>query len=57
VDLYIFCERKKNRIQDQATNIDRNLMPVTINKVVPYKNLEEVRLFYDINDQDPYFFV
>jgi hypothetical protein len=32
-------------------------MPVTINKIILYKNLKEVRLSYDINDQDPYFFI
>jgi hypothetical protein len=29
-------------------------MPVIINKVIPYKNLEKVRLSYHINDQNPY---
>jgi hypothetical protein len=57
VDLYIFCKGKRNRTQDQATNTDGNLIPVTVNKVVPYRNLEKVRRSYGINNQDPYFFI
>jgi hypothetical protein len=57
VDLCIFCEGKKNRTQDQAINTDGSLVPVTINKVVLYRNLEEVRRFYGIDNQDPYFFI
>jgi hypothetical protein len=57
MDLYIFYERKKNRIQDQTINTDGNLIPVIINKVIPYRNLEEIRRSYDINDQNPYFFI
>jgi hypothetical protein len=30
---------------------------VTVNKIVPYRNLEEIRRFYGINDQDSYFFI
>jgi hypothetical protein len=57
VDLYIFCKKKRNRTQDQATNTDGNLIPVTINKIIPYRNLKEIRRSYDIDDQDPYFFI
>jgi hypothetical protein len=47
-DLCIFCKRKKNT-RDKATNTDGSLMPVIINKIVPYRNLEKMRLFYGIN--------
>jgi hypothetical protein len=57
VDLYIFCKGKRNKTQDQAINTDGNLVPVIINKIIPYRNLEEVRRSYNINDQDPYFFI
>jgi hypothetical protein len=57
VDLYIFYKEKRNRTQDQATNIDKSLTPVTINKVIPYRDLEKVRQSYGVNDQDPYFFI
>jgi hypothetical protein len=57
IDLYIFCKKKKNRIQDQITNTDGNLILVIINKVVSYRNLKKVRRFYDIDDQDSYFFI
>jgi hypothetical protein len=56
-DLYIFYERKRKNTEDKATNTDGSLMPVMINKVVPYRNLEEVRLSYGIDSQDPYFFI
>jgi hypothetical protein len=49
-NLYIFCERRKKGIKDRATNTDGNLIPAIINKVVPYRNLEKVRLSYGIND-------
>jgi hypothetical protein len=48
-DLYIFCEGRRRDTEDRATNTDGNLVPATINKVVPYRNLEEVRLSYSIN--------
>jgi hypothetical protein len=57
IDLYIFYKRKKNKTQDQAINTDGNLIPVTINKVILYRNLKEIRRFYDINNQDSYFFI
>jgi hypothetical protein len=57
VDLCIFCKGKRNKTQDQATNTDGNLIPVTVNKVVPYRDLEEIRRSYGINNQDPYFFI
>jgi hypothetical protein len=57
IDLYIFYKGKKNRTQNQAINTDGNLIPVIINKVISYRNLEEVRRFYSIDDQDPYFFI
>jgi hypothetical protein len=56
-NLYIFYERKKKDIKDRVTNTDGSLVLVIINKVVPYRNLEEIRLFYGIDDQDSYFFV
>jgi hypothetical protein len=57
MDLYIFCKRKRNKTQNQATNTDGNLISVIINKMVPYRNLKEIRQSYGINDQDPYFFI
>jgi hypothetical protein len=56
-DLCIFYEGRKKDIKNKATNTDGSLIPVTINKMVPYRNLEEIRLSYGINDQDPYFFI
>jgi hypothetical protein len=32
-------------------------MPVTINRMVSYRNLKEIRQSYNINKQDPYFFI
>jgi hypothetical protein len=57
MDLYIFYKGKRNRTQDQTINTDGNLMPITINKVIPYRNLEKIRRFYDIDNQDSYFFI
>jgi hypothetical protein len=57
IDLCIFYKRKRNKTQDQAINTDENLIPVTINKVIPYRNLKEIRRFYGINNQDSYFFI
>jgi hypothetical protein len=57
MDLCIFYKRKRNKTQDQATNTDGNLIPVTINKIIPYRNLEKIRRFYGIDNQDPYFFI
>jgi hypothetical protein len=48
-DLYIFCERKKKDIENRATNTDGSLMPVTINKMISYRNLKKIRLFYSID--------
>jgi hypothetical protein len=56
-DLYIFCERRKRDTEDRAINTDGSLVPVIINRVVPYQNLEKVRWSYDIDAQDPYFFI
>jgi hypothetical protein len=56
-DLCIFCEGRRKDTKDRATNTDGSLMPVTVNKVIPYRNLEEVRLFYGIDNQNPYFFM
>jgi hypothetical protein len=56
-DLYIFCEGRKKYMKDRATNTDGSLMPVIINKVVFYRNLEKIRLFYGIDTQDLYFFI
>jgi hypothetical protein len=49
-DLCIFCKEKRKDIKDRATNTDGSLVPVIINKIVPYRNLEEVRLSYGIDD-------
>jgi hypothetical protein len=57
MDLYIFCKKKKNKTQDQATNTDGSLVPVTINKMVPYRNLKKIRRSYGIDNQDSYFFI
>jgi hypothetical protein len=56
-DLYIFCEKRRKDTEDRATNTDGNLIPVIINKVIPYRNLEKIRLSYGIDAQDPYFFI
>jgi hypothetical protein len=56
-DLYIFCEGRKKDTENRAINTDGSLMPVTVNKIVPYRNLKEIRLSYGIDTQDPYFFV
>jgi hypothetical protein len=55
LDLCIFCENKKYKIRNQIINTDKNLVP--INKVIPYQNLEDLRLLFSVNEQDPYFFV
>jgi hypothetical protein len=57
MDLCIFCKEKRNKTQNQATNTDRSLVLVTINKIILYRNLEEIRRFYSINNQDLYFFI
>jgi hypothetical protein len=49
-DLCIFCEGRRKNIKDRITNTDGSLVPVIINKVVPYRNLEKVRLSYNIDD-------
>jgi hypothetical protein len=35
-NLCIFCERRKKDTEDRAININGNLVPVTVNKVIPY---------------------
>lgn len=57
MDLCIFYKNKRNRTKDQATNTEKNLLPAKINQVVLYKNLQELRLSYGIDNQDPYFFI
>jgi hypothetical protein len=57
MDLYIFYKRKRNRTQNQATNTNGNLIPVIINKVIPYRNLKKIRQFYNVNNQNLYFFI
>jgi hypothetical protein len=42
IDLYIFYKGKRNRTQNQAINTDESLIFITINKVVPYRNLKKV---------------
>jgi hypothetical protein len=49
-DLYIFYERRRKDTKDRAINTDGSLMPVTINKIIPYRNLEEMRLSYNVNN-------
>jgi hypothetical protein len=56
-DLYIFCEKRKKNTKDRAINTDGSLVPVIINKVILYRNLEKIRLSYGIDDQDFYFFM
>jgi hypothetical protein len=48
-DLCIFCERKRKGTKNKVTNTDGSLVPVTVNKMVPYRNLEKVRLSYGID--------
>jgi hypothetical protein len=50
MDLCIFYKKKRNKTQDQAINTDGNLVPVIINKMVPYRNLKKVRQSYSINN-------
>jgi hypothetical protein len=50
IDLYIFYKGKRNKTQDQAINTNENLIPVIINKIIPYRNLEKVRRFYNIDN-------
>jgi hypothetical protein len=56
-NLCIFCEGKKKNTENRAINTDGNLVPVIINKVIPYQNLEKIRQSYGVNDQDSYFFI
>jgi hypothetical protein len=56
-NLCIFCEERKRDTKDRAINTDGSLVPIIVNKVIPYRNLEEVRLSYGIGAQDPYFFI
>jgi hypothetical protein len=56
-DLYVFCKEKRKDTKNRAINTDGSLMPVIINKVVPYRNLKKVRLSYGVDNQDSYFFV
>jgi hypothetical protein len=56
-NLYIFYKGKKKDTENRVINTDGSLMPVIINKVVLYRNLEKVRLSYGIDIQDPYFFI
>jgi hypothetical protein len=56
-DLCIFCKGKKKDTKNRATNTDGSLVPVIINKVILYRNLEKIRLSYGIDDQDLYFFI
>jgi hypothetical protein len=41
-DLYIFCEGKRKDIKNRAINTDGSLVSVIVNKVISYRNLEEV---------------
>jgi hypothetical protein len=49
-DLCIFCEKRKRNTKNRAINTDESLMPVIINKVISYQNLEEIRQSYGVND-------
>jgi hypothetical protein len=49
-NLCIFYERRKKDTKDKTINTDGSLVPVIINKVVSYRNLEEIRLSYGIDD-------
>jgi hypothetical protein len=48
-DLYIFCEKRRKGTEDKAINTDGSLMPVIINKMIFYRNLEKVRLSYNVD--------
>jgi hypothetical protein len=56
-DLYIFCKGRKKDTEDRAINTDGSLVPVIVNKMIFYRNLEKVRLSYGIDAQDLYFFI
>jgi hypothetical protein len=56
-DLYIFCKGKRRNTEDRATNTNGSLVPVKVNKIVFYRNLEKMRLSYGIDAQDSYFFI
>jgi hypothetical protein len=56
-NLCIFCEGRKKDTEKRAINTDGSLIPVMVNKVIPYRNLEKVRLSYGIDAQDSYFFI
>jgi hypothetical protein len=56
-NLYIFCKGRRKDTKNRATNTDGSLVPVIINKMILYRNLEKIRLSYGINTQDPYFFI
>jgi hypothetical protein len=49
-NLCIFYKERKKDTKDRAINTDGSLVPVIINKVILYRNLEEVRLSYGINN-------
>jgi hypothetical protein len=49
-DLYIFCKGRRKDTKDRATNTDGSLVPVIINKIVPYRNLEKIRLSYRVDE-------
>jgi hypothetical protein len=48
-DLYIFYKGKRKNTENKAINTDGSLVPVIVNKMVPYRNLKKVRLSYDID--------
>jgi hypothetical protein len=56
-DLCIFCKNRKKSTKDRAINTDGSLVPVIINKMILYQSLKKIRWFYDIDIQDPYFFI
>jgi hypothetical protein len=55
--LYIFYERKRKDTNDKSTNTDRNLVPIVVNQVVLYRDLQQLQQSYGIDAQDFYFFV
>jgi hypothetical protein len=50
IDLYIFYKNKKNKTRDQATNTEKSLLPTRINQIILYKNPQELRLSYKIDN-------
>jgi hypothetical protein len=56
-NLCIFYKERRKDINNKDTNTDRNLVLITVNKVVSYRDFQELRFSYGIDTQDPYFFI